>query len=174
LGAKRYIVNAFIAVAVAVIVIDTLPQCPGAVRRGLTPVLTRLGVNQGYWDLFAPEPDRANTRIRAEITYRDGEKRTWHGPDWAKVSIGEKWAGHRRFEWYDHAVMQSAAPAWEPWCRHLARIARPNFPDAERGAEVQIIYTDAITAPAEERPWATFRTPAKFEDGWVLTIEKFE
>ena len=63
LSAKRYFLNAFIALVVAVIAIDTLPQSPGAIRRGLTPVLTRLGVNQGYWDLFAPEPDRANTRI---------------------------------------------------------------------------------------------------------------
>lgn len=171
---RRYILNACIALVVAVIAIDTLPQSPGAIRRGLTPVLTRLGVNQGYWDLFAPEPDRANTRIKAVITYRDGEKRIWHGPDWSKVSIWEKWAGHRRIEWFDHVVMQSSAPAWEPWGRHIARIARPDLPDADCGAEVQIIYTDAITPPAEEHPWTTFRHPATFEDGLVLTIEKFE
>lgn len=171
---RRYFLNAFIALIVAIIVIDTLPQSPGAVRRSLTPLLTRLGINQGYWDLFAPEPDRANTRIKAEITYRDGEKRTWNGPDWSTVSIWEKWAGHRRFEWYDHAVLRSAAPAWESWCRHIARVARPDLPDADRGAEVQVIYTESITPLAAERPWPSLRTPAKFEDGWVLTIEKFE
>lgn len=171
---RSYFLNTSIALAVAVIALDTLPQSPGGIRRRLTPVLTRLGVNQGTWDLFAPEPDRTNTRIKAEITYRDGEKRSWHGPDWAAVSIGEKWVGHRRFEWFDHAVMQSASPVWEPWCRHIARVARTDLPEAERGAEVRILYIDAITPPAEERPWPTYRKPANFEDGWVLTVEKFE
>jgi len=171
---RRIFVNGFIAIVVAVIAIDTLPQSPGAVRRALTPVLTRLGLNQGYWDLFAPEPDRANTRLKAEITYRDGDKRTWHGPDWSTVSVWEKWAGHRRFEWYDHVVMQSAAPAWEPWCRHIVRTMRPDFPDAERGVEIRMQYMDSIIPPASEKPWPSMREKAKFEDGWVLTIEKFE
>ncbi len=170
----RYLLNAFIALIVAVIALDTLPQSPGALRRNLTPILARLGINQGYWNLFAPDPDRANTRLKAEITYRDGEKRTWHGPHWSTVSIWEKWAGHRRFEWYDHIALQSGAPAWESWCRHLARTTRPDLPDADRGAEVQVFYSEAITPPAEDKPWPSIRQQPVFTDSWVLTIEKFE
>lgn len=171
---RLYFLNAFIALIVAAVIIDTLPQSPFALREAISPTLVRLGIKQGSWDLFAPEPDHINTRIRAEITYRDGERRDWQGPDWTKVSTWEKWVGHRRFEWYDHAILQPNAPAWEPWCREIARLARPDFENADQGAEVRLIYAEAITPPADQRPWPSVRDPMPFNEGWVLTIEKLE
>src|SRR5882724_4955958 len=171
---RLYAVNAFIAAILVAVWIDTLPQSPNAVRMAITPLLVRLGIRQGVWNLFAPEPDRVNTRLRAEITYRDGERREWHGPDWSQVSAWEKWIGHRQVEWYDHVALQSGKHAWEPWCRYLARTQRPELADAENGAEVRVIYQEAVNPPADERPWPSIRQPAKFDEGWVLTIEKLE
>jgi hypothetical protein len=171
---RLYLLNAFIAVLLAVVVIDTLPQSPPALRDALVPTLVRLGLNQGSWTLFAPKPDHVNSRIRAEITYRDGERREWRGPDWSKVSLWEKWVGHRRFEWYDHVILQPSAPAWESWCRDIARAARPDFENADRGAEVQVVYTEAVTPPPTESPWRSIRDPMPFNEGWVLTIEKLQ
>jgi hypothetical protein len=171
---RHYLLNAFIALIVAVVVIDTLPQSPPALHDSLQLVLVPLGIKQGNWNLFAPEPDHVNNRLRAEITYRDGEHREWNGPDWTEVSLWEKWAGHRRFEWYDHVWLQPNAPAREGWCREIARVARPDFENADQGAEVHVIYTEAITPLATERPWRSIRNPMPFNEGWVLTIEKFE
>jgi hypothetical protein len=171
---RLYVVNAFIAAILLVVVLDTLPQSPSAVRIAIAPVVARLGINQGAWNLFAPDPDRVNTRLRAEVTYRDGERRDWRGPEWRDVSAWEKWVGHRRREWFDHIALQNASPAWEPWCRHLARTQRQDLEKADRGAEVRVIYQEAAIPPAESRPWPSIREPAKFDDGWVLTIEKLE
>jgi len=168
---KRIAVNGFIAVVLAVVAIDTLPQSPTALHERLTPWLLRLGVNQGMWNLFAPEPDRVNTRLTADVTYRDGEKREWRGPSWNEVSIWQKWAGHRHVEWFDHGILPNNAPAWEPWCRHIARQARPELPDADKGAEVRLLYHEAEVPPASERPWPSMRQPMQFDEGWVLTIE---
>src|SRR5262245_228682 len=99
---RLYTVNAFIATILLFVAIDTVPQAPDAVHKGLAPLLTRIGMNQGRWNLFGPDPDRVNTRWRAEITYRDGEQRQWRGPDWSNVSAWDKWVGHRHVEWYDH------------------------------------------------------------------------
>jgi hypothetical protein len=170
---RLYATNAFIGVILLIIAIDILPQSPGALSTAVAPFAARLGINQGPWSLFAPEPDRINTILKAEITYRDGEKREWQGPNWRDVSAWQKWIGHRRREWLDHMGLQVGAPAWEPWCRYLARQMRPELADAERGAEVRMIYREATTPAAELYPWSSFRTPAKFDDGWVLTIEKF-
>jgi hypothetical protein len=171
---RLYLLNAFIALVLAVVIIDTMPLSPPALREVFVPMLVRLGIKQGSWNLFAPEPDHVNTRIRAEITYRDGERREWHGPDWAKVSLWEKWVGHRRFEWYDHVILQPNAAAWESWCREIAHVARPDFEHADQGAEVRIIYAEAITPLAEIRPWPSVREQIPFNEGWVLTIEKLE
>jgi len=171
---RLYVVNAFIAAIIVVVVIDTLPQSPPGVKNLVAPWLVRLGFRQDVWNLFAPEPDHVNTRLKAEITYRDGQRREWHGPEWSKIGPGEKWIRHRRVEWYDHVALQNNSAAWESWCRYLARTQRPDLTDAERGAEVRVIYQEATTAPADQRPWRSMRNPPPFDEGWVLTIEKFE
>src|SRR5438132_1576493 len=95
---RLYALNAFIALILAIVAVDTLPQTPAAVRAAITPTLVRLGIRQSMWNLFAPEPDKVNTRLRAEIIYRDGERREWHGPDWSRASAWEKWVRHRDVE----------------------------------------------------------------------------
>ena len=37
----------------------------------------RLGIRQDVWNLFAPDPDFVNTRLKAEITYRDLVRDVW-------------------------------------------------------------------------------------------------
>ena len=170
---RLFAVNAFIATILLFVAIDTLPQAPKSVRMALTPLLVRIGIKQSEWNLFGPEPDRVNTRLRADITYRDGETRQWRGPDWAKASAWDKWVEHRHVEWFDH-ITDNDPNAWEPWCRHLARSERPDFHDADRGAEVRVVYEQAVNPPADSRPWPSIRQPAKFDEQWVLTIEKLE
>src|SRR5439155_18873354 len=170
---RLYAIHTFIAVIVVIVLIDTLPQTPPAVRSLLAPWLIRLGIRQDLWNLFSPVPDFVNTRLKAEITYRDGERREWHGPQWSQLSAWQKWVRHRDVEWYDHVALQSGAGAWESWCRYLARTQRPELPDADRGAEVRMIYEEAVIPRAEDRPWPSIRNPPAFGEGWVLTIEKF-
>ena len=170
----RRILNAFLAATVIVITIDTLPQSPPALQRAVTPLLVRLGINQGPWNLFAPEPDRTNTRISAEITYRDGEQRTWQAPDWSRASAWDKWVRHRHVEWYDHTPSYKHGQMYEAWCGHIARAARPDMDAADQGAEVRIIVAEATIPPAEQRPWRSFRDPLPFDERWVLTIEQLE
>lgn len=171
---SRKALNAFLAVILVFVTIDVLPQQPPALHRVISPLLIRLGISQGPWNLFAPEPDRTNARLSAEITYRDGEQRTWHGPDWSTASPWQKWAGHRHREWYDHIPNYKHDRLSEAWCRHIARAERPDLPDADRGAEVRLIIAEAPIPPAAERPWRSHREPQEFTDRWVLTIEQFE
>jgi hypothetical protein len=171
---RRYGVNAFIAAMLLILVIDTLPQTPTALRLAIHPLVARLGINQGLWTLFAPEPDRTNTRLKAEITYRDGQRREWNGPDWRTISAWDKWVGHRRREYFDHLALQNGAPGWESWCHWLAKNERPDLADADRGAEVRLIYQEATVPLAENKPWPSVRQPTPFDDPLVLTIEKLE
>ena len=171
---RLWTTNAFIAAVLLCIGFDMLPQSPLAVRVALHPLLIRLALNQGTWTLFAPDPDRVNTRVSAEITYRDGVQKTWHGPNRRMESAWTKWLGHRHREWLDHIISQSSAQAWEPWCHWLARHQRPDMSDPDRGAQIRIIYQESPIPLAGLRPWTSFRDPGKFDDGWVLTIEQLE
>ena len=171
---SRPALNAFLAAIVLLVVFDTLPQHPPALHRAITPLLVRLGIDQGVWGLFAPEPDRTNSRISAEITYRDGKQLTWHAPDWSRASAWDKWVRHRHVEWYDHIANYKHANVYEAWCRHIARTTRPDLPDADQGTQVRVIVAEATVASATERPWRTFREPMSFDDRYVLTIEQLE
>lgn len=171
---RLYAINTFIAVVLAMLVIDALPQSPLGLQLAIRPLLTRLGIHQGYWTLFAPDPDRMNTRLRAEITYRDGERATWVMPDWRKVSAWEMFVTHRRRAWWSHIVSQDGGPTWEPSCRYLARQQRPDLADADRGADVRLIYQEAPIPPAEQKPWPSIREATPFDAGWILTTEKLE
>lgn len=172
---RLFAINAFIVAFLLALAIDVLPQSPLALRLKLQRWLVPLGLAQGPWNLFAPEPDRTNIRLRAEITYRDGQRIRWTAPTWREQSAAAMWAGHRRHEWLDHIVTQEAAPVWGNWCRHLAREQRPDLPDADRGATVRVIYQLGTIPAAELRPWRSIREPTQYEDDeLVLTIEHFE
>jgi hypothetical protein len=168
---RRYAVNALIVLFLITLAIDTIPQAPLALRLRVQQLVARLGTVQGPWNLFAPGPDRMNLRVRAEITYRDGLRRDWEAPRWHKLSPLARWTTHRRHTWIDRLVTQEAAPAWEPWCRYLARELRPDFPAADDGASVRVIYREGPIRPAELRPWRSIRAEPEFEGESILTIE---
>ena len=107
---RLYAVNAIIAALLVVLALDQLPQAPLAIHLANQRIAARLGVLQGPWHLFSPNPDRTNLRLRAEITYRDGERREWTAPTWRDYSVAAMWLNHRRHEWVDHMVTQEAAP----------------------------------------------------------------
>jgi len=168
---RLYAVNTFIALFLIALAIDTMPQSPLALRLRVQRLLVPLGIPQGPWNLFAPQPDRLNLRVRAEITYRDGVRRDWAAPNWHELSPLARWTSHRRHTWIDRLVTQEAAPVWEPWCRHLARELRPEMQGADRGATVRVIYREGPIRPAELRPWRSIREEPEFEGESVLTIE---
>ncbi len=170
---RLYAVNTLIAAFLLSLAVDALPHTPLALRLRFQRLLVPLGIAQGPWNLFAPQPDRMNLRVRAEITYRDGVRRDWSAPNWQEQSPLARWTSHRRHTWIDRLVTQEAAPVWEQWCRHLARELRPELPDAERGARVRVIYREGPVRPAELRPWRSIREPPEFEGESVLTIESF-
>jgi hypothetical protein len=150
-----------------------LPGSPPALQSKLSRGLTRLGLQQGAWTLFAPEPDRINSRLRVEITYRDGRQIVWTSPDWRGEPAYRRWLSHRRFEWLDHLIPQGRPSVWEAWCRYLVKTQRADLEDPVRGARVRVIHEEAIVPLAEERPWKSWRTPIPVTQSTVLTIEQF-
>lgn len=162
-------VNTLIATILALVAIETVPQSPSALRTALQPIVRRVGLGQG-WGVFCP-PGRVNTRLRAEITYRDGQTAAWRSPDLRQQSPWQRFLGHRHSEWHDQTWGQEDAPVWQDWSRMLAREARPDLPDADRGAEVKIVVEQATTPPAEIAPWTSWRSTRAADENWTLTIE---
>lgn len=171
---RLYAINTFIAVILAVMGMAALPHTPMGLQVLVRPILARVGIKQGPWTLFSPDADRVNLRLRAEITYRDGKKATWVMPDWRNLSAWEMFTMHRERAWWSHIVSEDGGPTWEPSCRYLAKQMRPDLADADRGAEVTLIYQEAPIPPAEYKPWPSVREALPFDNGWILTREQLE
>ena len=164
-------VNALIAAIVLFVVIDASSNSIPALHALVQPVVQSVGLRQ-QWTLFAPDPDSVNTRLRAEITYRDGQTAVWQSPDWSSMPGWQRWKGFRHWEFMDHLSGQEDEPVWPGWARHLARSQRPELADADRGAEVKIIIEQSPIRNAEFKPWISRATPPDYEPAWTLTVEK--
>lgn len=167
---RLYAVNTFLAAFLLLLAIDVLPTAPAALQRAIQPLMARLGLDQGPFALFAPHPDAINTRLRAEIKYADGQTAEWTSPAWRELPLAERFVRYRHLEWLDHMALRPD-PALEPWCRVLAKSARPDLPNADRGAEVRLIAEEGRIPSAADQPWKTWRELPPFQDGIVLSLE---
>ncbi|MDX1947893.1 MAG: hypothetical protein SFU86_21015 [Pirellulaceae bacterium] len=168
---RLWAVNGLIGAVLTLVLIDALPMSPPALKAALQPITYRLGLRQD-WGMFAPAPDSLNLRLRAEITYADGQKAMWRSPDWPQLDNWQRFVGHRHEEWYDQGWGQQYSAIWPSWARQLARQMRPGDPHADRGAEVKFIVEESPTPPADQRPWRGSRVAGQFDQSWVLTTEK--
>ncbi len=167
---RRFAVNSLIAGILCVMLLDALPQAPPTLKVAVQPIARRVGLGQ-HWNVFSP-PDGVNTRLRAEITYRDGKEATWHSPNWREVSLWRRFSRHRHEEWLDTVWGVEDDPVWESWARHLAREMRPGEPEAIRGAEVRLIVAHSYIPLPDFHPWTSWREAPVFDksDEQTLTI----
>jgi hypothetical protein len=163
-------VNLLIAAVRALVAIEAIPQSPAAVRTAVQPLTRRIGLSQS-WNVFVPA-DTVNTRLRAEITYADGQTAQWRSPDWPAISPARRFLMHRRSEWLDNIWGAGDSPALTSWARYLAKSQRPEQPDADRAAQVKIIIEQAPIPSADIVPWTSSRTPFRFDESTTLAIEK--
>ena len=123
---KRYAVNAFIGVIIVLFTIAGMPRLVRAhalLQDKIRPLLHYTGLWQAPWDLFAPEPDKTNIRVSAEVHYPDGSVFRWRSKDWHKESRWHRFRYFRQQEYYDNARRDVSQPAWPALARHLVQMA---------------------------------------------------
>lgn len=135
---KRYAVNAFIACIIILFTIDGMPgllRSHALLQEKIDPVLKVTGLWQGPWNLFAPEPDKENIRVSAEVLYPDGSVFRWRSPDWKDQSRWHRFRNFRKQEYYDNARRDVNQSAWPALARHVLQLANQQhgseFPPAQ-------------------------------------------
>ena len=165
--------NLLIGALLALILLDGLPTTPEPVRALIDPMVDRLGIWQGPWHLFSPNPDGQNHRFRAEITYYDGTEFEWHSPAWRELSSGERFLKHRESEYLDHVWGVANEPAWAPWADHLAAMHRTSDHPGSRPREVRVIIEVGAVPSPDEGPWRPLGEATEYRDSWVLFTKKY-
>ena len=165
--------NLLIAALLALILLDGLPTTPKPVRELIDPAVDRLGISQGPWQLFSPNPDGQNHRFRAEISYHDGAQHEWRSPVWRQLSASERFHSHRESEYLDHVWGVANEPAWAPWADHLAAMHRTSDQQGSRPREVRMIIEIGDVPPPADGPWPPIDKATDFRDSWVLFTKKY-
>ncbi len=121
---QKSLTNSFIITILFLIIIDSLPETSLVhlhLKQTIDPVLDKVGIWQGTWQLFAPNVDKINQRFVAEITFSDQSKGVWYSPNWSQLSIKDRFLKFRQMEYYDSIYYTKNKKAWEALAKHLSR-----------------------------------------------------
>ena len=103
----------FVACIMAMILIDAWPTAISlVVKRPVAAVLDLIGLRQGSWTMFTPNPVINNRWITAEVRTKDGQMLTWDSPLWVRASVWDKFVQFRHVNYYNR-IFQS-------WCSQAA------------------------------------------------------
>ncbi len=121
--------DVFIVSLLSLMLIPSVVPSRFRLRQWADRLACMLGVWQSPWNMFAPEPDRSNKRLLAEIEYQDGSKATWTSPDWSTTSVAWRYQYARYTEYLDAIDSGQHDNALDAFAEHLARISHPQQKD---------------------------------------------
>lgn len=127
-----------------------LPQfVPGVptLERWVDPIADGTGLQQGTWQLFAPDPDRVNSWVEARVRWSTGETTTVSTPDWQRWSLWEKLEGGRYPKFVENLQRPGATTLRDEWAAWAAWQAPPPSPTADV-VEVELVRHFWVVPPA--------------------------
>lgn len=171
---KRRLTSLFLGAWLLLLFVDTLPSTSLIHQRlkdKVDPFLDVTGLWQGTWQLFAPEPDKIDVRVTAEISYADGSTRTWQSPDWRDTSSWQKFVNFRAMEYFDNVRDDDNAAAWGSLADFLARTVPAAGGSSIKPTKVKLARSWSLVPPLEEGLHRPYRERRTFEGPYVL-LEK--
>ena len=161
--AKRTLIRVFALLVIFVIVLDTLPRSWGWLRppkQMLSSVLNRVGLWQGEWPLFAPDPVINNGWFTAEVHAIDGTVTQWSSPYWSEASGWDKFIDFRHVDYFNRLTLRTNAPAADDLADYLA--CEANKPVARVK-----LYKNLVTLQMPDDG----TLPPRDELGWIFNSE---
>ena len=171
---KRRLTNLFLGAWLLLLLVDALPRTSllhQRLKNRVDPFLDVTGLWQGSWRLFAPNPDKIDTRMTAEISYADGSTRSWQSPDWRDMSSCRKFVNFRAMEYYDTVRRNENSAAWQSLADYLARTVPAAGGSFIQPTKVKLARLWSLVPPVEEGLHRPYRERRAFQGPYVL-LEK--
>lgn len=100
-------IRVFVLMFAAAIAIDTFPDAWStrfALRSRVQSVLAILGLAQGDWPLFAPNPGMFHGYVVGDAIDGQGNTAFWTSPEWPKASAWQKFVDFRHMNYYHRVI----------------------------------------------------------------------
>lgn len=169
---QLWLVNGLIGLLLGLMILQGLPLNMNASIGGARYIADWLGIGHDSWGMFAPEPDRQNHRLIAEITSDDNHVlATWSTPYWPDWSPTRRFRKHRWTEFYDNVWTNDNSACWPVLARHIYRTTK--FPPGgeNQPRQVRIIRESNLLPEPQGTRWPKAVPPAAYSDNYVLHIE---
>ncbi len=171
---KRRLTHVILGVWLVLLLVDTLPRTSlfhQRLKDLVDPILDVTGLWQGSWQLFAPEADKIDVRMTADIRYADGSTRTWDSPAWREMSGWRKFVRFRSMEYYDNVRGNENSAAWDSLADHLARTVPAAGGASIKATKVTLARRWSVVPPVKEGLHRPYRESRPFEGPYVV-LEK--
>jgi hypothetical protein len=150
---QRRGVNAFLAAFLVWIAIDGFHRtgCNAPLKDAINLPLLVTGLWQGPWRLYAPDVDKLNLRLKADLVFADGATAAWSSPDWTELSALGKFVRARDMNYFNAILLAGHELEWDDLCAYLARTVPHPQGRAERAVEVTLSLRGAQIPPPSEK-----------------------
>gem|GEM_PF-6554765 len=169
---RRRCINGMAAILFALMVLQGMPLNINAASYAARWLCDWVGAGHYGWSMFAPDPDRQNHRISAEIMDSDDHVlATWSMPRWPEHSSLVRFRQHRWNEYYDNVWMNHHSRCWPALAQHIVRTTKRSPGNEAAPKQVRLIAeTKTLSIPSGSR-WPKPGPPEGYDDRWVLSIE---
>lgn len=151
---KRIAINIFLVFHLAMILCWAVPvnsRLVSEARVIIAPYMTWSGLAQG-WNLFAPNPLSLNTRVEAEITYRNGETGVWKFPLPQDLDYLKRYMIERQHKFAFDSLLNDRFKVLRPdTARYIARLNNTKTDDPPVSVTL-VSYRSQIAAPNSRKP----------------------
>jgi hypothetical protein len=159
----------FCLVLMSIMFLDVLPRSvPGlqGIKSVLNAGLNRVGLWQGPWTMFTPDPVIGNGWFSDELTLSDGSVLKWDSPYWADKGTWEKFVRFRYVNYYNRLYLPANAAGIGDLQDYLARTLVPaDGPQVVSSmmsrTRMQLLLPEDGTLPTLD------------ENEWVFTAEPY-
>lgn len=124
MAVRVFFCGILVCMIAAVIPHQSLPE--NDLKPRLHAALSAVGISQGSWSMFAPNPKVDNAWLDATITAPDGQVNHWTSPEWRHVGRWEKFYRFRELNFYSRLRNLQNRPGAEDFAKYLARIETPS------------------------------------------------
>ena len=169
---RLWVVNGFIVLLLAIMILQGMPLNMNAAIGGARYTAAWLGISHENWSMYAPEPDRQNHRLTAEIMSDDNHVlATWSTPHWPDWSPLTRFRKHRWTEYYDNVWMNDNSACWPFLARHIYRTSKLPYTGEDKPRQVRIIRESNLLPEPTGSRWPKAAPPEAYNDSWILSIE---
>jgi hypothetical protein len=169
---NRRRVNVFLVGFLAVLAIDAfhpIGDAHQALKDAIDYPLDITGLWQGPWRLYAPDVDKDNLRLRADLVFADQATASWSSPDWARRSALQKLVAARHMNYLNNVLLAGKQIEWNALCAYLARTVPHPQGKPVPVVQIKLMLRGARIPPPSERivPAAPYLAFDPWDEIWV-------